>query len=90
MLVLLLHPTLFRTLSLVPAEEEEKSLLGKLLQPLTGKSRNHTYPNPDPFCGRMSRGKGEEGTPRFKMSFLLNWWEGSSVWGRHPRMKSTN
>jgi hypothetical protein len=33
---LLLHTNVFRTLSLVPAEEEEKSLLGKLLQPLAG------------------------------------------------------
>jgi hypothetical protein len=27
---------LFRTLTLVPPEEEEKSLLGKILHPLTG------------------------------------------------------
>jgi hypothetical protein len=27
---------MFRTLTLVPPEEEEKSLLGKILHPLTG------------------------------------------------------
>jgi hypothetical protein len=47
---MLIHPTLFRTLSLVPAEEEEKSLLGKLLQPLTGK---HTIRIPIFFLGRI-------------------------------------